>query len=107
MRFIDEQKKIVGEEVEQGVGSRAGLASRKDSRIVFNARAIADLADHFEVVARSFLYSLRFDELVFRSEMSDSLDHFFFYDLQCLFALVIGHNIVRCGKDGYVGELLN
>ena len=107
MAFVDEHQKIVGEIVQQRVRGTACRSAREDARVVLYPRAEAHLTEHFYIVLGSLLYSLRFDELVFRFEMSDSLDHFFFYDLQCLFSLVVCHNVVRCGEYRYVGELLN
>ena len=48
-------------------GVRARLAAREMARVVLDAVAVADLAQHVEVVARALLETLGFEQLAVRS----------------------------------------
>ena len=53
VRLVDEHQEVVGEEVEQRVRRLAGLATGQDARVVLDAVAVAQLAQHLHVVLRA------------------------------------------------------
>src|SRR5262249_51876245 len=62
--FIDHEQRVRWQVVEQAWRRLAALASRQVARIVLDARAIADFANHLEVKLRALLEPLRLDQLV-------------------------------------------
>ncbi len=60
VRFVDDEQEIPGEIVEQRVWFFAGFAAVEVTAVVFDAAAIADLEDHFDVVLGSGQQALRF-----------------------------------------------
>ena len=76
VRFIDEQQKIIREIIEQCARLAAGLTARKHARIVFDALAHTDLAEHFNIIACTLLDALRFDEFIFGLKKLDAFFHF-------------------------------
>ena len=75
-KHINEQQKIIREIIEQCARLAAGLTARKHARIVFDALAHADLAEHFNIIACTLLDALRFDELIFGLKELDAFFHF-------------------------------
>ena len=75
MRLIHDDQEVFGKVVEQRVRRLAGLAVRQVARVVLDARAVAHLLHHLEVVARALLDALRLDELALRLELLDLLLH--------------------------------
>ncbi len=55
-------------------GGSSGLAAREVAGVVLDARAIAEVAQHLQVVERSFLDALGFDGLAEPLEVGDLLD---------------------------------
>ena len=50
--LVDDQQEVGREVVDQGPRARAGLPAREVARVVLDARAVADLAQHLEVERR-------------------------------------------------------
>ncbi len=63
MRLVEEHHEVVGEVVQQGVGRLPGRATVEVPRVVLDAVAAADLADHLEIVVGAHLQPLRFQQL--------------------------------------------
>ena len=63
MAFVDEDQVIVGQIIEQRGRRFAGQASGEMARIVFDAVAVADLPDHFQIEHGALVEALRFDQL--------------------------------------------
>ena len=61
--FVDEDQVIVGQVVEQSGRSFAREASGEMARVVFDAVAIADLADHLQIEHGALIEALGFDDL--------------------------------------------
>ena len=61
--FVQEQQMIVGEIIEQCRRRFARQASGKMARIIFDAVAIADLADHLQIEHGALVQALRFHQL--------------------------------------------
>ena len=69
--LVDDEQKVFWEKVEQTVGAHARLATVEVARIVFDARAVAEFANHFEVVAHAFLETLGFERFALLFEERD------------------------------------
>ena len=81
--------------------------SREHAGVVLDSRAVADLAEHFEVVSRPLLDPLSLDQLVLRFEVLDPLLHLPFDLLVCALAHIRGHDVVIRGIYGGIGEILH
>ena len=64
MRFVDDEQRVFRQIVEQRRRRLAGLSSRQIARIVFDAAAVAEFADHLEIETRALFEPLRLDEFV-------------------------------------------
>src|SRR6185437_891738 len=62
VRLVDEEEVVAGEVVEQGGRGLAGQAAGEVAGVVFDAVAVADGLDHFEVEPRSLMHALGFNE---------------------------------------------
>ena len=69
MAFVDEHQMIVRQIVEQRGRRFARQASGEMARVVFDAVAVADLADHFQIEHGALVEALRFDQLAFLFEL--------------------------------------
>ena len=105
--LVDEGDEVFREVVEKRVRRRAGLAPREHAGVVLDPRAVADLAEHFEVVSRPLLDPLSLDQLVLRFEVFNPLLHLPFDLLVCALAHIRGHDVVIRGIYGGVGEILH
>ena len=105
--LVDEDNVVVGEIIEQAVRGRSGLAASKNSRVVFNTGAEADLAKHLKVIPRSFLDALSLKEHILRAEPLHAFCELFFDLAECLLLLFGIHNVVRCGVDRGVVHVLD
>ena len=74
MALVDEEQEVLGEEVEQTVGTLARLTPIEVAGIVLNARAVAQLLNHLHVVLHTFLYTLRLDGVAQLGEEVHLLD---------------------------------
>ena len=99
MAFVDEHQKILGKVVQKGIRRVAGLAAVKVAAVVFDARAKADLAHHFDIIARALAKPHSIERLALVLQLLgphlqiplDLVDVFVH-----LFAV---HGIMCCGKD--------
>ena len=64
MAFVHEQQRIVGQVVEQARRRLAGSPPGQVARIVLDAGAVTELADHFDVEQRALLEPLGFEQLI-------------------------------------------
>ena len=77
MRLVDDSEEIrravclVREIRDQGLRRLTRLLAGEMARIVFDAVAVSDLADHGEVVVRAALQAFRFEELAFLLEFCE------------------------------------
>src|SRR5213076_2318272 len=62
MALIDEQQRVARQVVEQARRGLPGRAPRQIARVILDARAVADLLDHFHVEAGALLEPLRFQQ---------------------------------------------
>ena len=69
VRLVDEADEVVGEEVEQAVGPRAGLAPVEDARVVLDPVAEAELAQHLHVELRALAQPVRLEQLALLLEL--------------------------------------
>ena len=67
--LVDDQQRIRRQIVEQTRRRLARRAPGKKARVVFDAVAVADFADHLDVEARALLEPLRFEQLAARSSV--------------------------------------
>ena len=75
--LIDDEQKIVGEEVEQAVGACAGLASVEVTRVVLYARAVPKLAQHLGVVGYTLVQAFGLERFANLLEIVDALGKVF------------------------------
>ena len=73
MRLVDEQQEVVGEVVEQRPGRLAGQAPIHMARVVLDARAVAHLAQHLEIVHRALLEPRRLEQLALGLQLCEAL----------------------------------
>ena len=73
MGLVDDGQEVVGEIVEQGEGRLAGGAAGQVAGVVLDARAVAELAQHLEVVEGALLDALGLDGHAPGLEMGDLL----------------------------------
>lgn len=66
--FIDDHEVVVREIIQEAKGAGAGFAAVEKARIVFNAGAIAQFFDHFEVEGGAFFDAPGFGVAPFREE---------------------------------------
>ena len=102
VRLVDEHNVILGKIIEECERRGTGLSAREHTRVVFNARTKADLAQHFKVIANTLAQSLGFQKLVFGLEISNTLFHFALNFGKCRFPLLVGDGIVRGGINGSI-----
>ena len=98
--LVDEEDEIVGEVVEQRRRRGAGGAAGDDAGIVFDARAEADLLQHFQVVLRPLADALRFEQLVVLLEKPHLLPHLRLDVLHGAGHFLLRGHVVRRGVDG-------
>ena len=68
--FVDDQQVIFGQVIDQGEGRAAGGTPIEMARVILDAGGEADLAQHLDIVARTLLDALRFNQLVFALEIA-------------------------------------
>ena len=73
MRLVDDAQPVVGEVVEQRVRRLVTLPTVEVHRVVLDAGAAADLAQHLEVVARAHAQPLRLEQLALPLELGEPL----------------------------------
>ena len=86
VRFVDDQEEIFGEEVDERVRRLARLAAGEPAGVVLDAGAVADLAQHLEVVAAAGLEPLGFEQLALGLELLEPLVQFLLDALDRLLA---------------------
>ena len=72
MAFIDEDDVILREVIQQGIRRVAGLSAVEIAGIVFDARAVAQLAEHLDIVLRALGDALRLDQIALFLEFPDA-----------------------------------
>ena len=73
VRLIDHEQEVVGEVIDETGGPLAGRPRREVAGIVLDPRAVADLAQHLEVVLGARAEALRLEELPFALEGPEAL----------------------------------
>jgi hypothetical protein len=63
VRLVEEDEGVVGEVVEQGEGRLAGSAPVEVARVVLDAAAVPERAQHLDVVHRALAEALLLEEL--------------------------------------------
>src|SRR5581483_5975503 len=92
VRLVDHAEPVVGEVVEEGVGRLAGLPAVDMARVVLDARAEPDLAEHLEIVGGAHPQALGLEELALRLEPREALPELLLDGPDgALHALVRGH----------------
>ena len=71
MALVDHQEEVLGEEVEQAVGTRPGGTAVEVAGVVLDAGTVAQFADHLEVVGDALVQALGFEEAAFALEELD------------------------------------
>ena len=107
VRLVDEEQPILREEVDQTRRRRAGLAPGEVARVVLDAVAIADLAQHVEVVARAHLQPLRFEQFAVPPEVGQTLLQLVFDRNDRAPQLLVGRDEMLGGEDRKLGLLFD
>ena len=71
MALVDDGQEVFGQVVEQAVGTRSRLTAVEVARIVLDARAVAHLANHLQVVGHTLIQALCLNGAVFAVEHVD------------------------------------
>ena len=71
MALVDDDQKVLGEEVQEAIGARARRASVEVARVVLNAAAVPQLAYHFDVVLHALFQPFCFERLAAGLEVGD------------------------------------
>ena len=98
---------VVGEVVEQRVGRLVPLPAVEVHRVVLDARAAADLAQHLEVVGGAHAQALRLEQLAFALELGEPLDQLGLDALDRLLEPLLVGDVVRRGEQRERVELLD
>ena len=96
MRFIYYYQKIIRYIVYQRIRPASRFKSRYVPRVVLYAFACADFSEHFHIVSRPLLYTLRFYQLAAVPEPLDALLELFIYRLSSSLYLLLARHIMRC-----------
>ena len=99
MRLVDDAQHVFGEVVDERIGGLAGGAAVEVARVVLDARAVAHLLHHLEVVARALLDALGLDELALRLELLDLLLHLHLDVLHRDLEVFVLRDVVRGRED--------
>ena len=102
VRFVYEKQIILREIVKKRIRGRAGGAPCQNTRIVLNARAEADLAQHLNIVKRTLFNALGLQQLVVFLEIVDPFAHLGLDLGKRPLAMLARYRVVRRGEDGYV-----
>ena len=98
--LVDEQQKVLGEEVQQGVGGRAGGPALDHPGVVLNAGAVAQLLHHLHVVHGALLEALGLHQHVVGLEVGHPLLQLPVDLLDGGVHLLLGGDVVGGGPDG-------
>ena len=99
MRLVDEQQVVAGEVVHQRERRRARRASFEDPRVVLDTVAVAEFAQHFDVVLRALADAMRLEDLAVRLKCANTLLHLAIDLLRCAFDRQGICDVVRRGID--------
>ena len=69
--LVDDNQKVLGEEVQEAIRARARRASVEVARVVLNAAAVPQLAYHFDVVLHALFQPFCFERLAAGLEVGD------------------------------------
>ena len=104
MRFIHKEQKILGEVVDERQRRRADRSPADDAGIVFDARAVAQLAQHLDIVARALADALGLDGLALGQKLRLALVELLVDLNDGALQFVLRRDIVRSWVDGDVLE---
>ena len=102
--LVDEQDKVLGKVVQKGVGRAAHRAALDDPGVIFDARAVAQLLHHLDVIHSALLQPLGLHQLVLPLEEGYPLLQFPIDLLNGGIHLGLGGDIVGGRPDGDVGQ---
>ena len=105
VRFVDEEDEVLGKVIQQRERRFPGRAAVEVAGIVLDAGAVADLAQHFDVVARALFKALRFKQFSLGPEFVQTIVEVIFNVLDAALQFVARGGVVRSGKDHHVGEV--
>ena len=107
--LVDHEEKVLREVVEQREGRLAVAAAVDVHRVVLDAVAVADLADHLEVVLRPHAQPLGFEELALLLEQRKALLQLGLDALHGALHPLVAGDVVRGGEHhdlGVLGDVL-
>ena len=100
--LVDDEQKILGKIVDQGIGRLPGAPAVEVAGVVFDAVAVADLLHHLHVVADPLLDALRLQGLVLSQKLIPPDLHVPFDVPHGGHELCLPRGVVGGGKDGRV-----
>ena len=104
VRFIHKEQEILGEVVDERQRRRADGPPADDAGVVLDARAVAQLAQHLDIVARALADALGLDGLALSQKLCLALVELLVDLDDGALELVLRCDIVRRGVDGDVLE---
>ena len=105
MRLIDDQQRVIGEILVQGRRRLPGLATGKVARVILHALAVAEFADHLDVVTGALLQALGLHQFIRLFKLPDARLQL---DLDLADGVqhdVAGGHVVRLGENGNARHL--
>ena len=94
MRLVDEQQVIIGKEAIERIGSRTRLSTGQRTTVVFDAGAITDFLQHFDVVTSTRVEPLSLQHFAFALELLELLGELAFDLLNRACDAVLRHDKV-------------
>ena len=104
MALVHDEQKILREIVDERVRRRTRRTPRQHARIVLNARAEADLLQHFNVVTGALRDALCLDQLAVLLEVFHALVEFILQILDGFLQLFLGRDVVARRENGNVTQ---
>ena len=103
--LVHQNQQILGEVVQQGERRLAALTTVEVAGVVLDAVAVADLPQHFDVVARALLQTLGLQQPVVGLEVGQTVAQVVFDLGDAALQLVLADGVVAGGEEDDVGHV--
>ena len=104
MGLIDNDQKLIFEEIDQSCRRYSRCKARQMSRIILDPGADAGLPHHLNIEIRPFPDTLRFQQFPILLEIRDPLLQFLLYITKCPFHLFRRNDIIRRREQCSMGQ---
>ena len=105
MGLIDHQQRVGRQVVEQGRRRGTGFTARQVARVVFDAVAVPQLHDHFQIEAGALLKALGFHQLIVGAQVIEALLELFLDALNGIEQGFARGHVVAFGVEGEARHL--